>query len=77
MRFLMELGSKYIVVAPSNIPQTPGTNVKTQRQDPVVLAERLRIGKLVSVWVLDEADTALRDLVRARKAHVEGLTRAN
>lgn len=75
-RFMNGLGVECLVVAPSRIPQTPGPRVKTDRKDAVMLAERLRAGDLVSVWVPDEADEALRDLVRARKVRMEDLTRA-
>jgi len=75
-RFLKGLGIKCIVIAPSKIPQTPGPRVKTDRKDALILAEKLRMGELVPVWVPDEADEALRDLVRARKARMEDLKRA-
>lgn len=75
-RFLTGLGIECMVVAPSRIPQVPGPRVKTDRKDAIMLAEKLRAGELVSVWVPSEADEALRDLVRARKARVEDCTRA-
>jgi transposase len=75
-RFLRGLKTECMVVAPSKIPLVPGPRVKTDRKDAVMLAERLRTGDLVSVWVPDEADEALRDLVRARKARMEDLKRA-
>lgn len=75
-RFLKGLGVKCMVVAPSKIPQAPGPKVKTDRRDAMRLAELLRAGELISVWVPGEDDEALRDLSRARKARKEDLKRA-
>jgi transposase len=75
-RFLKGLGVKCMVVAPSKIPQAPGPKVKTDRRDSMRLAELLRAGELISVWVPGEDDEALRDLSRARKARKEDLKRA-
>ena len=60
------MGIDCIVVAPSLIPSKPGDRVKTDRRDAAKLARLLRSGDLTPVWVPDEADEALRDLVRAR-----------
>jgi transposase len=75
-RSLKGLGVKCMVVAPSKIPQAPGPKVKTDRRDAMRLAELLRAGELISVWVPGEDDEALRDLSRARKARKEDLKRA-
>jgi transposase len=65
-----------VVVAPSLIPVKPGDRVKTDRRDAAKLARLLRTGDLTPVWVPDEADEALRDLVRARDDAKEDLLRA-
>lgn len=75
-RFLQTLGIECVVAAPSKIERVPGPRVKTDRKDALMLAEKLRKGDLVSVWVPDEGDEALRDLVRARKARMEDRTQA-
>lgn len=55
-----------IVVAPSLIPRKPGERVKNDRRDSKKLAYALRSGILTSVWVPDERQEAMRNLVRAR-----------
>lgn len=75
-RFLEELGIKCMVAAPSKIPQTPGPKGKTDRRDSLRLAELLRAGELIPVWVPGEDDEALKDLIRAYKARNEDLKRA-
>jgi transposase len=74
-RQVIELGHECIVVAPSLVPRKPGDRVKTNRRDAVQLARLLRAGELTAVWVPDEAHEAMRDLVRARDAAVQDLTR--
>lgn len=70
-RQLQKLGIHCIVVAPSLVPQRAGDRVKTDRRDALKLARLLRSGELVPVWVPDEAQEALRDLVRAREDIIE------
>lgn len=70
-RQLQKLGIDCIVVAPSLVPQRAGDRVKTDRRDALKLARLLRSGELVPVWVPDEAQEALRDLVRAREDTIE------
>lgn len=72
-RLITDLGHPCIVVAPSLIPRKPGDRVKTNRRDALALAKLLRAGELNAVWVPDEGHEAMRDLVRARAAAVEGL----
>ncbi|MBP1990930.1 IS110 family transposase, partial [Paenibacillus eucommiae] len=55
------------VVAPSLIPKRAGDQVKTDRRDAERLAQLLRAGELTAVYVPDQDDEALRDLVRARE----------
>ncbi|SPP98199.1 transposase (fragment) [Bradyrhizobium vignae] len=47
--------------------------MKTNRWNTVSLARLVRAGELTAVWVPDEGHEAMRDLVRARSAAVEGL----
>ena len=65
-RQLMELGHYCQVVAPSRVPKMPGERIKTDRRDASKLARMLRSGNLTAVWVPDEQQEAMRDLVRAR-----------
>lgn len=75
-RLFLRLGIDCIVVAPSLIPQRPGDRVKTDRRDALRLAQLLRAGELVSIYVPTEEDEALRDLVRAREDAKEDQLRA-
>lgn len=70
-RQLQKLGIECVVVAPSLVPQRAGDRVKTDRRDALKLARLHRSGELVAVWVFDEAQEALRDLVRAREDTIE------
>jgi len=54
------------VVAPSLIPKKPGDRVKTNRRDSDQLARLFRAGELTGIYVPDEGDEAIRDLVRGR-----------
>lgn len=73
-RQLVELGVESSVIAPSLMPRRPGDRVKTDRRDAVQLARLLRSGDLTPVWVPDEQQEALRDLVRVRDdARVDSL----
>jgi transposase len=75
-RQLTGLGITCVVIAPSLIPKRAGDRVKTDRRDACQLAELLRGGYLTAIWVPDEADEALRDLVRARHAIRQDVTRS-
>jgi transposase len=75
-RQLQKMGILCIVVAPALIPTAPGDRVKTDRRDALRLAQLLRAGELTPVWVPDEEDEALRDLVRAREDAKEDQLRA-
>ena len=72
-RLLVSLGVECIVISPSMIPRRPNDRVKTDRRDAQALARLLRAGELTPVWVPDEADEAVRDLVRARRQAREEL----
>lgn len=74
-RWLLEWGIHCIVVAPSLIPKRAGDRVKTDKKDALRLAQLLRAGELVNVYVPSPEDEALRDLVRAREDAKEDLNR--
>ena len=63
------------VVPPSLVPRKPGERVKTDRRDALALARLFRAGELPFVHLPDEADEAIRDLVRTRLRAVEDLRR--
>jgi transposase len=69
------MGQICIVVAPSLIPRRVGDKVKTNRRDAQTLARLLRAGELTAVWVPDETDEAVRDLVRTRAMAIEDYRR--
>jgi transposase len=48
------------------LPKRSGDRVKTDRRDSQMLARRHRAGELRAIDVPDDADEAMRDLVRAR-----------
>lgn len=66
-RHFAALGWDCEVVAPSSIPRPSGERVKTDRRDALKLARLARVGELTPVRVPDDADEAMRDLVRARE----------
>ena len=74
-RQLTQLGVSCLVAAPSLIPTKPGERIKTDKRDAKKLAKLLRNGDLTEVWVPDEKQEALRDLIRARETASEDLKR--
>jgi len=66
-RTLTDMGVDCIVVAPSMIPKRSGQRVKTDRRDALTLARLHRAGELSPVYVPQQEDEAMRDLVRARE----------
>lgn len=66
-RSLAAAGIHCEVVAPSSIARRPAEHIKTDRRDALLLARLARSGDLIAVRVPDEADEAIRDLVRARE----------
>jgi transposase len=66
-RHLKRQGIDCVVVAPALIPKKAGDRVKNDRRDATNLATLHRSGDLTPVYVPDETDEALRDLVRTRK----------
>lgn len=75
-RRLSRLGHRCDVVAPTLIPRKAGDRVKNDRRDAMTLAQNLRAGHLIEVWVPDEAHEAMRDLVRMRALAKRDLRRA-
>jgi transposase len=68
-------GVRCRVVAPSMTPRRPGSRVKTNRRDALMLARLLRAEELTAVWVPDATHEAMRDLVRLRGSATEDLRR--
>ena len=54
------------VIAPSLTPTKASDRVKTDRRDARQIARLARAGELTAIYVPDEEDEAVRDLVRAR-----------
>lgn len=65
-RHLKKQGYHCQVIAPSLIPTKASDRVKTDRRDARQLARLFRAGELTAIYVPDEEDEAVRDLVRAR-----------
>jgi transposase len=65
-RHLQKRKYQCTVVAPSLIPTKASDRVKTDRRDALQLARLFRAGELTSIYIPDEEDEAVRDLVRAR-----------
>jgi transposase len=74
-RHLRSRGIVCQVVCPSLVPRQPSKRIKTDRRDALALARLYRAGELSFVTIPDEADEAIRDLVRARLAASEDLRR--
>lgn len=66
-RHLISEGIDCSVVAPSKIPRKSGDRIKNDQRDALSLARLHRAGELTPVYVPDQKDEALRDLVRARE----------
>ena len=66
-RRLKAQGLACMVVSPSMTPKRAGEHIKTDRRDAVKLARLARAGELTAIYVPDERDEAMRDLVRARE----------
>jgi transposase len=75
-RLLRAMDLPCTVVAPSLIPVRQGDRVKTDRRDALRLAQLFRAGELVAVFVPNEDNESLRDLVRAREDAIEDRLRA-
>ncbi len=75
-RHLRARGIVCEVVSPSLVPKAASQRIKTDRRDASALARLFRAGELGFIRIPDEADEAIRDLVRARLAAVEDQRRA-
>lgn len=65
-RQITKMGHECEVVAPSLIPKKSGDRIKNDRRDSDGLARLHRAGELTAVWVPDQDQEAIRDLVRCR-----------
>lgn len=65
-RHLTDKGIDCAVVAPAMIPRKSGDRIKNDRRDAIKLATLHRSGELTPVYVPDQDDEAIRDLVRTR-----------
>jgi len=74
-RRLEQLKIPCLVAAPSLIPQPSGERIKTDKRDANKLARLLRAGELISVYIPEPTDEAIRDLCRARTDAVDDLKR--
>ncbi len=75
-RHLSDQGLACAVVSPSLIPKRSGDRIKTDRRDSIMLARLHRAGELRAIYVPDDTDEAIRDLVRAREDVVQARRRA-
>ncbi|WP_341501454.1 IS110 family transposase [Gallaecimonas sp. GXIMD4217] len=66
-RYLQRRGVECWVIAPALIPKAPGDKVKTDKRDAMTLARLARSGDLQPIYVPDERDEAIRDLIRCRE----------
>jgi transposase len=67
-RQLTSLGVSCDVVAPALTPRRPGQRIKTDKRDARKLVRLFRAGELTAIHVPDEAEEAVRDLLRCREA---------
>jgi transposase len=56
------------VIAPALTPRRPGQRIKTDKRDARKLVRLFRAGELTAIHVPDEAEEAVRDLLRCREA---------
>jgi len=70
-RFLRKAGIHCDIIAPSLIPVKAGTRVKTDRLDAIKLAEYYAKDLLTSIYVPDETDEEVRDILRSRNILVK------
>jgi transposase len=69
-RRLRRKGFRCMVVSPSLTPRRSGDRIKTDKRDALNLAQLASGGQLTAIYVPDEHDEAIRDLVRAREDSV-------
>jgi len=75
-RHLRQAGLACAVVAPAQVPKKAADRIKTDRRDSRTLAVQHRAGALRAIYVPEEDDEAMRDLVRAREDAVHTRRRA-
>jgi transposase len=75
-RMFMKMNVPCTVIAPSLIPTKSGDHVKTDKKDAIRLARLHRAGELISVFVPNETDEAIRDLCRGRVDAIDDRRRA-
>ena len=75
-RLLTRLGHQCFVVAPSLIPKKPGTRIKTDKRDALMLAQLLKTGDVQPIYVPEPEDEAIGDLSRARERAMRDLNDA-
>jgi transposase len=63
------------VMAPALTPRKPGERIKTNRRDAAKLVRLFRAGELTPIRIPDEAQEAVRDLLRCREDVQEDLLR--
>jgi transposase len=67
-RQITGLGVPCQVIAPALTPRRPGQRIKTDKRDARKLVRLFRAGELTAIHVPDEAEEAVRDLLRCREA---------
>jgi transposase len=67
-RQITGLGVSCQVIAPALTPRRPGQRIKTDKRDARKLVRLFRAGELTAIHVPDEAEEAVRDLLRCREA---------
>ncbi|HTY61304.1 MAG TPA: IS110 family transposase [Acidobacteriota bacterium] len=75
-RFLAKHGISCDVAAPSLTPRRAGKRVKTDKLDAKALARLYRAGELTCIFIPQNEQESLRDLVRAREDALEDQQRA-
>jgi transposase len=66
-RQITACGVRCQVMAPALTPRRPGQRIKTDRRDAAKLVRLFRAGELTPIHVPNEAEEAVRDLVRCRE----------
>ena len=74
-RYLAKNGITCEVAAPALIPKKSGDRVKTDRRDARNLGRLYRSGELTAIYIPDEKQEAVRDVLRSREDAVEDVRR--
>lgn len=75
-RLITRLGHECFVVAPSLIPKKPGSRIKNDTRDALMLVKLLKNGDADCIYVPEPEDEALRDLSRTRERAMQDLNNA-